>query len=169
MNTKRTPMETRFWSRVDKTSDLNGCWIWTGTKNAKGYGKIGRPGQDSGEVRVHRYSWELHHGAIPEGFLVCHHCDNTSCVNPDHLFIGTPKDNTQDMLAKGRDYQGEPRRGNLNGLAKLTWEDVREIRKLYGVYRPYKHGVVTQRELADRFNVSEAAIGFIVRNEHWKE
>lgn len=90
-----------FWSLVDKTGD---CWTWLGAKTDRGYGVIavGRK-----QHRAHRLAWELTNGAIPDGMFVCHHCDNPSCVRPDHLFIGAPLDNTLDMVAKGRHAHGD--------------------------------------------------------------
>jgi hypothetical protein len=89
----------RFWAHVDKTGE---CWVWTGARNAAGYGDFHRGG-GMNHVFAHRYSWELVHGSLPEGRLVLHHCDNPPCVNPKHLFDGTHADNTRDMIRKGRD------------------------------------------------------------------
>lgn len=86
----------RFWLSVEKTE---GCWLWKGAKSSQGYGQFGIGPR---MVRPNRLAWELTYGEIPTGLLVCHHCDNKLCVRPDHLFLGTSSDNTQDMLAKGR-------------------------------------------------------------------
>lgn len=94
---KWTPPEERFHSRY--SVDESGCWIWQGATTNAGYGKIAVHGT---LILSHRFSWELHHGPIPEGLYVCHHCDNPQCVNPDHLFVGTAQDNVNDMMAKGR-------------------------------------------------------------------
>lgn len=77
---------------------VDGCWIWQKSNNYR-YGQISINGK---LVYAHRYSWELKNGPIPKGMYVCHHCDVTLCVNPDHLFIGTAKDNVQDAIRKGR-------------------------------------------------------------------
>lgn len=84
-----------FWSQVKKTES---CWIWNGSKYGTGYGRATVNGKRMG---AHRHAWELENGSIPEGLYVCHHCDNPTFVRPDHLFIGTCKDNMQDWTSKG--------------------------------------------------------------------
>lgn len=125
-----------------------GCWLWSGYCMPYGYGQIGRP-DNGGPERTHRYSYELHFGAIPPGLFVCHRCDTPACCNPTHLFLGTAKDNTQDMDRKGRG-----RRVRLDGThprQKISDEVVRHIRrremsavryaKLYGLGRCYVHQI----------------------------
>ncbi len=91
-----------FWKKVDK--DLrNPCWIWLAAKDLEGYGFFWFKNK---QVRSHRFSWEITHGKIPNGLFVCHHCDNPSCVRPDHLFLGTCQDNALDMISKGRGTTG---------------------------------------------------------------
>lgn len=93
------PIEVRFWAKVQKT---NGCWLWTASKNSQGYGWIGAGGRGGAMLKAHRVAYELTYSRIPQGLLVCHHCDNPTCVRPAHLFLGSASDNIRDCLAKGR-------------------------------------------------------------------
>ena len=86
----------RFWDKVDKTGE---CWIWTAYTKTDGYGQFKFDGKMRG---AHRMAWLLTNGEIPDGMLVCHTCDNPSCVNPNHLFLGTNQDNADDKMNKGR-------------------------------------------------------------------
>jgi hypothetical protein len=117
--TDLVPPEIRFWRHVRKNA---GCWEWTGG-TAVGYGSFGINRRTM--VGAHRFSWELHFGPIPPGLYVLHHCDNRLCVRPDHLFVGTARDNTMDMVRKGRHGLV---RGEFNANAKLTRTQVEEIR-----------------------------------------
>ena len=116
------PLQERFWRKVTLAS-RDQCWLWQGAKDLDGYGFIKR--KDGVQLRAHRVSHELHHGPVPLGMFVCHTCDTPSCVNPDHLFLGTAKDNTDDMIRKGR--KPKPL-GESNPMARLTSAQVLSIR-----------------------------------------
>ena len=90
-------IEDKYWDRVVKADD---CWQWTGARDKQGYGRLS-PAVGV-FLRAHRFSWELHNGPVPEGLLVCHRCDNPECTNPNHLFLGSPQDNMDDKVRKGR-------------------------------------------------------------------
>ena len=137
-----TPLAHRFWPRVAVSS---GCWVWTGSKDRKGYGAISISVGRQRCYKAHRVAWLLARGPIQAGMHVLHHCDNPPCVNPDHLFLGTNKDNVADRDAKGRHAK---LRGALNGQAKLTLPQVDEIRREYATRK------VSKAELARRYGVS---------------
>jgi hypothetical protein len=155
----------RFWAKVQKT---DACWIWTGSKNEFGYGTFTRRSGESPR-RAHRFAWELVRSAIPKGLSVLHNCDNPACVNPDHLFLGTHRDNMHDMVQKGRARVGGPSqqpnteqraRGQQHGCAKLADTDVRVIRS-------ERAAGVRVTALMQRFNVSRNTIQRIVHRRLW--
>lgn len=100
----------RFWSKVRKS---DGCWEWTASVNAKGYGRFGVTSRHI--VAAHRFAYELVVGPIPDDQWVLHRCDNPRCVRPDHLFTGSPLDNSTDMVSKGR---GSAQRAWATGKCK---------------------------------------------------
>lgn len=151
--------EARFWSYVQKTDT---CWLWVGAVDRLGYGSIT---VGSKFKLVHRMSYELNVGPIPDRLLVCHSCDVRNCVNPEHLWLGTHSENTRDMISKGRgNFVGpkNPRKGSEVVFSKLDELTVLEIRKLYATG---KFGI---RELGRAFEVSHSAIGNIVHRLTWK-
>lgn len=120
-------LEIRFWNKVDKRSD-DECWPWLGQLMQNGYGRISLGAKKLGGDGAHRVSWKLFNNQeIPEKMVVMHSCDNPKCVNPKHLSIGTSKQNTQDMINKGRRVIVAPV-GNENGKAILNAEKVKLIR-----------------------------------------
>lgn len=152
----------RFWSKVNVgSSNPEECWNWVGTTR-NGYGRTYWNGKiDS----VHRISWRLFHGEIPDGLFVCHHCDNRACVNPSHLFLGTFSDNMQDMWNKHRHplpkgMPSELMRGELNNHAKLTKNEVLDIRTIASLG-------VSQHKIARWFHVDSPAIWKIVHRKTW--
>ncbi len=149
-------LRKRFESKIRRT---RGCWHWTASPGTAGYGQIGVGGRAGRPVGAHRVAWELYRGAIPDGLFVLHSCDNKLCVKPAHLFLGTQLDNIHDMMSKGRDVRNAPK-GERAGLAKLTNQDVRRIRKLYATGR-------TQYELAEQFDVGQSTISSITRRQTW--
>lgn len=128
-----------------------GCWEWTGALD-HGYGMY----WDGRKVRAHRFAYEQAHGPIPAELCVLHKCDNRKCVNPSHLFLGTRKDNAHDGIQKGRMLVGE-----LNPIAKLTAEQVLEIRKAFA-------SGVKERALAEKYHVSGSAICGVVYRRNWR-
>src|SRR5260370_6637083 len=131
-----------------------GCWPWMAQRDPKGRGRF--MWSETRKPRfAHRVAYEFCQGAIPSGLLVCHHCDNPTCCNPAHLFVGTNKDNTQDMVRKGRarGAQGEKHRS-----ARLTADIVGQIRAAVG----------TTTQIAERFGIASCHVTNIRAGRKWK-
>lgn len=153
MKETREQTENRFWKHVKANGD---CLEWASSKNHNGYGRFGL---NNKVIRAHRMSWILAHGEIPGGLLVLHRCDNRSCVNPNHLFLGTAKDNTHDCMKKGRHMNMT---GECNQFAKLSPESVKYMRHLYWAERR------TPEELAEFFGCKKNNIANVVYRRTWK-
>ena len=127
MAAKKSTRE-RFFKRVELVP-FTTCWLWTGYCDSQGYGtmhmNIPCGKHKCGPVRAHRVSWMIHFGDIRDGIQVLHRCDVTSCVNPDHLFLGNNDDNMRDKAEKGRAARGEG-----NAKSKLTVNDIKRIRSV---------------------------------------
>jgi len=172
-----SPM-TRYLSRIHYSQ--SGCWEWTGHLSAGRYGSFRVNGKT---VKVHRWIYATLYGSIPENMVVCHTCDNTRCVNPEHLFIGTQYDNVQDCIKKGRAYhpkgpkknpcklfgddnpsrkypETRPRGTSVN-TCKLTENDVKEIRRAYAAKE------LNQVQLSKKYNLSQPNISAILLRKTW--
>ncbi|MCO7215334.1 HNH endonuclease [Halomonas sp. OfavH-34-E] len=148
----------RFHSKY-QINPRTGCWEWTDALSSRGgYGRIKYRGEAH---RAHRVSYMIHKGAIPDGMVVCHQCDNPACVNPDHLWLGTHMDNNQDMIKKGRGrYPGH--QGEANPRATLTRRKVQQIihRMMAGQ---------NNKQIAQAFGVSHATISLVRRGKIWTD
>lgn len=149
----------RFWQAVNKQGPLlvpklGLCWVWTKAVDADGYGAFSIKNRS---IKAHRYAWFLAHGYWPTPCGL-HKCDNPSCVREAHLFEGTPKDNTQDLIVKGR---RQNTKGSKHPLAKLNDSQVIQIRETYAA------GAVTQQNLAEQYNISRPNVSLIVNHKSW--
>lgn len=132
----------------------SGCWLWTGFVNDEGYGYFGVAA--SLPRKAHRVSYEMHKGVIPDGLLVCHKCDTPSCVNQDHLFLGTDAENMRD-----RDGKSRLAFGRRNGRAKLNDASAHEIRALVAAG-------FSERNIAAKYSVDRGTIRAIKSEKTWK-
>lgn len=142
----------RFWTFVRVAE--SGCWEWTRSRMPYGYGLYALAGGRN--ALAHRYAYALVNGAIPRGLCVCHRCDNPPCVNPDHLFLGSHRENAHDKIAKGRGNTGE-----RNGSALLTAERVRDL-------RARAEEGASLSELGAEFGVSPTTAWKAVRRMTWR-
>lgn len=161
MTLQKQDLAIRFWSKVDVRGP-DDCWPWMAATDSYGYGKFGYDGQ---MTVSHRVAFYLSNGYFSPVFT-CHSCDNPPCVNPKHLFEGTNQDNVDDSIAKGRKPRGEKhaavtRYGEQHGCAKLTAENVRNIRIAV------QNGS-THRSQAEKYGVVRKAISLIISGKNWR-
>lgn len=151
------------------SSDPDACWGWTGGRTKAGYGVV-RAG--ARQIYAHRLSYQINVGPIPDGLWALHHCDNPPCTNPTHLFAGTASDNAKDRQQKGRSgpfnlrhikgpRPASARFGTSNNAAKMTDEEILEIRRLYA------DGAMSQRALARRFGIHQSGVSRIISCKIW--
>ncbi len=157
--------EARFWGMV--RPQPSGCWEWTGrrytaTARKLPYGEFAfKDGERVRRIAAHRYAWQSIHGPIADGLCVCHHCDNPPCVNPAHLFLGTPQDNVDDMISKGRRV-APPRFASRDTIARLSLSHAEEIRTRAAEGERYV-------DLAQEFQVGESTIRDLVTGRSWPD
>jgi hypothetical protein len=157
---KITPAAERFWSSVDRRT-TDECWPWTRSTTRAGYGRVQEDYPSRRVIYAHRFSYELHNGAIPDGLHVRHQCDNPTCVNPAHLSLGTHADNMRDMAERNRSSGGRfP--GERNHQAKLNDTAVREIKHLLS------GGSHSLGSLARAYGVDNAVIARIRDGKAWR-
>ncbi len=174
----------RFWSKVDKSGGEGDCWEWMAGKSKSGYGKFSTVYK---HWRANRVAWIIANKEVPnDNLYVCHKCDNPGCVNPAHLFLGLPKDNSADMAAKGRSLSGDRnpsrtrperlrrgdnhpvrlnpalvKRGSDSPNTHLTESDVTEIKRLWHNSR------ITSRQLAEKYSIGKSSVLRIIHGKTW--
>lgn len=144
----------RFWTKVNKQK-LHECWIWIGIQNKNSYGYLCI---NRRKFLAHRFSWIINNGNIPDKLCVLHKCDNPSCVNPNHLFLGTQAENIADMVKKNRQCV---LKGENHSRCKLKIKDIEKIKSLTNK--------LTKKEIAKIFNITRQYVGQIQQNKTWRQ
>ena len=151
------PPKERLYAKIKKNA-RTGCWEWQGAKTSAGYGLFS---VDGSLVYTHRFSYNLHNGRLPDDLHVCHKCDNPSCCNPDHLFLGTDADNLADMRRKNRHSPPPKMTGRRNPSTKISEKDVLQIRKM-------KKAGKSLKEIAVSFSISKTNVADICKRKIWR-
>jgi hypothetical protein len=152
-------LEEAFFEIMGNLPESDKCIIWKGRLDRKGYGTLS---VKSIKMKAHRFSYQKYIGEISEGLCVCHSCDNPSCVNPKHLWLGTSQENIMDKISKGRDIDPPKLLGELNYNSRFNEETIKLIRK------EHKESKTSFTDLARRYGVTRCAISLIVKRKTWK-
>jgi len=153
---RKIPVDEEYLINHIKVNKKTNCWNWIGFKDKDGYGKI-RQGRFEKEQRAHRISYIIFKEDFDRSLIVCHKCDNPSCINPDHLFIGTHSINHRDMQSKNRSNYAI---GERHGRSILKKEDVLTIKKM-------RHDNISVKKISKKFGISISYIYELLRNEKW--
>ena len=154
--------QSYFTPRTIKRPD--GCIVWTRSTNLNGYGHLACQRYFPKKmVLAHRFSWFLTHGTMPVGLCVLHRCDVRTCVNPDHLFLGTNRDNCDDMMRKGRHKRGDVKRHD-----GLWWQTKLSVDQALAIRTAIRKKEKTQKALAEEYGVTVNTIGRISTGRGWK-
>ena len=151
-------IQERFWKYTEVPIETDACWLWTGTRDRYGYGRIHIAGGRN--FGAHRVAYGLLVGPIPAGMCVCHRCDNPGCVNPRHLFVASQEDNMRDMIRKGRTALCGVR-GVDHWRAKFSPEEINELRRLVA-------SGMSQAEAGRLFHMSHTNVSNVVHRRTWK-